>query len=89
MTTALPVPKGYHPKAAAGHRRKQALILSFISAYLARHGYPPSVRDITRDCGISSTSVTDYALHGLERRGLIKRDPKVSRGLRLTGKKED
>jgi len=43
------------------------------------------VREIGRAVGISSTSVVDYNLNVLERRGYLRRDREVSRGLELTG----
>ena len=60
---------------------KQTAILKFIKKYLEEKGYPPSVRDIQHACEISSTSVVDYNLRKLEQKGLIRRDPDVSRGI--------
>lgn len=48
--------------------------------------YPPTVRDILRGCGISSTSVVDYNLKILEREGYIRRDREVSRGIEMLDK---
>jgi repressor LexA len=45
--------------------------------------YPPSIRDIVKACGISSTSVVDYNLKILEKEGYIRRDREVSRGIEL------
>jgi repressor LexA len=45
--------------------------------------YPPSIRDIQLGCDISSTSVVDYNLKGLERMGYIRRDREVSRAIEL------
>jgi len=63
--------------------RRQELILAFINDYMDEHGYPPSIREIGAAAGISSTSVVDYNLKALERDGLLRRDPEVSRGLEL------
>ncbi len=62
---------------------RQKKILKFIENFLAKHGYPPTIRDIGEAVDIASTSVVNYNLNKLVDRGYIKRDPKVSRGLWL------
>ena len=62
---------------------KQRRIISFLERFLSERGYPPSIRDIQAGCGISSTSVVDYNLNLLERRGFIRRHAEVSRGIKL------
>jgi len=64
---------------------RQEAILGFISEFLQENGYPPTIRDIGKAVGISSTSVVNYNLNILEREGHIARDPEVSRGLRIVG----
>jgi repressor LexA len=58
-------------------------MLAFIREFLAKHGYPPSIREIGEAVEISSTSVVNYNLNVLEKRELIARDRTVSRGIRL------
>jgi repressor LexA len=65
---------------------KQRRIIKYIDRFLADKGYPPSIRDIQKGCGISSTSVVDYNLNILESRGHISRHADVSRGIKLLGK---
>jgi repressor LexA len=60
-------------------------ILAFIREFQREHGHPPSIREIGEKTGISSTSVVNYYLDQLEKRGLIERDRKISRGVRLAG----
>ena len=62
---------------------RQKKILKFIENFLAKHGYPPTIRDIGEAVDIASTSVVNYNLNKLADRGYIKREPKVSRGLWL------
>jgi len=62
---------------------KQSRILDFLRQFLDDRGYPPTIRDIARGCGISSTSVVEYNLRVLEREGHITRDREVSRGIGL------
>jgi repressor LexA len=64
---------------------RQQRMLVFIRDYLTEHGYPPSNREIGHATGISSTSVVDYNLRRLERKGHLICDPKVSRGIKLSG----
>ena len=60
-------------------------ILGFIASYQREHKHPPSIREIGEYCDISSTSVVNYYLDQLEKEGLLERDRKISRGMRLTG----
>jgi repressor LexA len=46
-------------------------------------GYPPSIREIGEAVGITSTSVVTYYLKQLAEMGLIERDAKFSRAVRL------
>jgi repressor LexA len=64
---------------------KQQKILGFVRRFLADKSYPPTIRDIVRGCGISSTSVVDYNLEILEKGGYLRRHHEVSRGIELTG----
>lgn len=63
--------------------RRQQAILDFIEAFLDENDYPPTIRDIQRELGISSTSVVDYNLKILESRNLIRRNRNISRGIEL------
>ncbi len=72
-----------------GRRRSKGLtdrqrrILEVLDAYYKQAGYPPSIREICKRAGISSTSVANYYLTQLEEMGYIERDGRVSRGIRL------
>jgi len=60
-------------------------ILDFLSEYQRENRYPPSIREIGNKTGITSTSVVNYYLDQLEKKGMIERDRKISRGVRLSG----
>ena len=60
-------------------------ILEFLQQYQRENKYPPSIREIGEKTGITSTSVVNYYLDQLEKKGLIERDRKISRGVRLAG----
>jgi repressor LexA len=66
--------------------RKQQAILQFIETFLEENDYPPTIRDIQNELGISSTSVVDYNLKALEARGVIRRNSKISRGIELVNR---
>src|SRR5512142_1396331 len=69
---------------------RQQRILEFIKAYGDENGYPPTIREIGKAVGITSTSVVKYNLERLQEKGCIGRSKEVSRGLRLmeTGQAE-
>ncbi len=60
-------------------------ILEFLQQYQRENKYPPSIREIGEKTGITSTSVVNYYLDQLEKKGMIERDRKISRGVRLAG----
>ena len=66
---------------------KQQRILNFINDFLEDSGYPPTIRDIVKGCGLSSTSVVAYNLDILGREGYLRRHPEVSRGIELLGRR--
>ncbi|MDX1614611.1 MAG: transcriptional repressor LexA [Candidatus Promineifilaceae bacterium] len=67
----------------------QRNILEFVSQYIQRKGRPPTIREIGEATDISSTSVVTYNLSKLREKGLVDREPDVSRGLRLTERAEE
>ena len=62
---------------------RQQAILDFIRDFSGRTKYPPTIREIGKSVGISSTSVVNYNLNVLEKQGLIARDKTISRGIKL------
>ena len=63
--------------------KRQQEIYDFIKRYSARHGYPPTVRDIGKAVGLASSSTVHQHLGNLERIGLLKRDPSKPRAIEL------
>ncbi|MBI5710428.1 MAG: transcriptional repressor LexA [Candidatus Eisenbacteria bacterium] len=55
-------------------------ILAFIRRFQSERGFPPTIREIGRASGISSTNGVRYYLTMLEKAGHLKRQGKVSRG---------
>jgi repressor LexA len=62
----------------------QRKIYDFILKYMRTQGMPPTNREIGQAMHIASTGHVDYHLGMLEKRGLISRQPKKSRGIKLT-----
>ena len=54
---------------------KQKEIYEYIKDYIRLQNFPPTVRDICRAVGLSSTSSVHAHLNSLEEKGYIKRDP--------------
>ncbi len=52
---------------------REKMVLDYMKDYLAKWGYPPTVRDIASAIGIKSTSTVHKALSGLEDKGYIKK----------------
>src|ERR1700704_6845254 len=62
----------------------QRRMYDFIVGYMKREGMPPTNREIGRELQIASTGHVDYHLTMLEKKGLISRQAKKSRGIKLT-----
>ena len=62
---------------------RQENILAFIREFGEEHGFPPTIREIGKAVGISSTLVVKYNLEGLEEKGKLERSDEISCGLRL------
>jgi repressor LexA len=56
-------------------------ILAFIQRFMREHGYPPTIREIGHEFGISSTNGVRYHITLLEKAGHVKRSGKISRGI--------
>ncbi len=78
---AIPVGTGEKPLS-----QRQTKMLAFIQEFTAQHFRPPSIREITMACRISSTSVTDYNLRLLEHWKYLTRKPGTARSIVLTGR---
>jgi repressor LexA len=68
---------------AKGLSERQEKILEFIGEFIREYRFPPTIRQIGEEVGITSTSVVKYNLDALERKGYIERDREISRGIRL------
>lgn len=62
---------------------RQREILNFINEEVMRKNYPPSVREICKKMGLSSSSTVHVHLRALEKKGFIKRDPTKPRAIEI------
>src|SRR5882757_10370296 len=63
--------------------KRQKEIFDFISRYLSKHGYPPTVREIGKAVGLHSSSTVHAHLAKLEVLGVLKRDPTKPRAIEV------
>lgn len=62
---------------------RQRQVFEFISRYQESHKQPPTIAEIGKQFKMSSSASVHSILMALEREGLIKRIPNVSRGIEL------
>jgi repressor LexA len=62
---------------------KQRRVLDFIAGRIQRNGAPPTIREIGKRFGMSSTNSVRDVLTALVKKGCIRRKPLVSRGIEL------
>jgi repressor LexA len=66
--------------------KRQQEIFDFIKSYSSKHGYPPTVRDIGKAIGLTSSSTVHAHLANLEKAGMLRRDPTKPRALEILDK---
>ncbi|MDE2934500.1 MAG: transcriptional regulator [Chloroflexota bacterium] len=71
-------------RVAVSREERMRAVLGVIARYAARHGYPPSMREIQIETGFSSLSVVGYSLKACEAAGLIVRARGSARAVALT-----
>ena len=63
--------------------KRQKEIFEFVKKYAGEHGYPPTVRDIGKAIGLTSSSTVHAHLANLEKLGMLKRDPTKPRAIEV------
>jgi len=63
--------------------KRQNDILTYIKEYIVSHGYPPTIREIGADLGISSPATIHAHLANLENKGFIKKQNSKNRAIEL------
>ena len=62
---------------------RQERILEYIKKTILEKGYPPTVREIAEEVGLSSPSSVHGQLEALENKGYIRRDPTKPRSIEV------
>ena len=62
---------------------KQQAVLDFVEGFCERQGYPPTVREVAAQFAIQPRAAADH-LEALKRKGHLRREPGLSRGLVLS-----
>ncbi|HET6560673.1 MAG TPA: transcriptional repressor LexA [Marmoricola sp.] len=81
-TTVRELPDG--PADATGLTPRQQRVLTVIRESIVDRGYPPSMREIGTQVGLTSSSSVAHQLRVLEEKGYIKRDPNRPRALTVS-----
>jgi repressor LexA len=63
--------------------KRQQEIFDYVKRYAREHGYPPTVRDIGKAIGLTSSSTVHAHLANLEKLGLLRRDPTKPRAIEV------
>lgn len=63
--------------------KRQAEILEYIRGFIREQGYPPSVREIGKAIGLSSSATIHTHLQKLEAAGYLQRNPSKQRALEV------
>ena len=63
--------------------KRERAILKYIERQINTRGYPPSVREIGKSVGLSSTATVHSYLNKLEEKGYIKKENKKERTLKV------
>ena len=63
--------------------QRQRQILQYIVQHTETQGYPPTVREIGEGVSLSSSSTVHAHLRAMEQAGLIRRDPVLTRAIRV------
>jgi repressor LexA len=66
---------------------RQRQIYEFIQRHTQEKGYPPTVRDIGKAIGLTSSSTVHAHLANLERLGMLRRDPTKPRAMEILADK--
>ena len=66
---------------------RQRQIYEFIQRHTHEKGYPPTVRDIGKAIGLTSSSTVHAHLANLERLGMLRRDPTKPRAMEVLADK--
>ena len=64
--------------------RRQRQIIDFVSQYIQRNGYSPTLQEIATAIGVSSLATVHEHIGALERKGILRKYEGSVRGIELT-----
>jgi repressor LexA len=64
---------------------RQRQVFDYLSRFKQAHGYAPTIAEIRAQFDLKSPATVHTLLSALEREGLIRRTPNISRGIEITG----
>ncbi len=64
---------------------RQREVFDYLSRFVGKHGNAPTIAEIQAHLGLNSPATVHSLLSALERAGLIRRIPNVSRGIEIIG----
>jgi repressor LexA len=67
--------------------KRQREILQFISQYIQKYGYSPTLQEIAKAIGVSSLATVHEHLTAMDKKGVIKRYQGAIRGLEIVDEK--
>ena len=70
-------------KAVSDLDKRTRAVYEAVREAIATHGYPPSLREIGEQVGLTSPSSVKHQLDKLERLGLVRRDPNRPRAMEV------
>jgi SOS-response transcriptional repressor LexA len=73
-------------KLMEGMTNAQRKLLEYILKFSEENGYPPSVREMGRNFGWSSTNAGSDHMRRLAKKGYIQVTPGIARGIKVTPK---
>ncbi len=67
---------------------RQQEVFDLLVAFIKKHGYPPTARELSELIGVASPNAAAEHLRALRRKGFITITPNMSRGISIIGHKE-
>lgn len=66
-----------------GLTERQRKVLDAIEKAIAANGYSPTIREIGEACGLPNNTGVLRHLEALQKKGFLRREPRIARSIRL------